>query len=160
MPYVAFRDHFPEVANPETRMITINRDGYLGLPAGDYLLFEMFCDEPGCDCRRVFFSVGFVPRRRMVAVVAYGWEPPEFYARWMGNNDPQDIRELKGPILNLASPQSELAPAILRMIESLIVPDERYIERVKAHYRMFREKIDGKGGARKGKRRPKRVTND
>ncbi|MCK4735010.1 MAG: hypothetical protein KAT65_21335 [Methanophagales archaeon] len=45
-----------------------------------------------------------------MAVIAYGWENRKFYADWLGRNDPPAIADLKGPALNLASHQSELAP--------------------------------------------------
>lgn len=144
MPYVLFHDHLPEIAERETRTIIVVEDSCLGLPPGDYSLLEMYCNEPGCDCRRVFFYVVSSSRRDVEAVVAYGWENPEFYARWMGDDDPEIIKELQGPVLNLASPQSDLAPAILEMIENVVLRDELYVERLKAHYRMFREKIDNK----------------
>lgn len=54
------------------------------------------------------------------------------------------INELKGPVLNLGSPQSELGPAVLKMIADIVLPDEAYLERVKRHYAMVRERIDGK----------------
>ncbi|MCD6455254.1 MAG: hypothetical protein J7K81_00435 [Methanophagales archaeon] len=64
-------------------------------------------------------------RNEFVAVIAYGWEKPKFYAEWFGdNNGPLIIKELKGPVSNAASPQSELAPvrsirtAVLRNIEN------------------------------------------
>ncbi len=77
-----------------------------------------------------------------MAVVAYGWESTEFYAEWLGDDNPEIIEELKGPALNLASPQSKLAPAILDLINQLVLNDENYIQRIKSHYRLFRHRID------------------
>ena len=51
---------------------------------------------------------------------------------------------MKGPTLNLASPQSRLAPIILKLVDSVVLQDEKYIERLKTHYALFREEI-GKG---------------
>jgi hypothetical protein len=140
MPYVLFNDHFPELAQRETRTITQLWPSH-GLPAGQYGFLEMFCDEPGCDCRRVFFYVYSPTRHRHEAVIAYGWEDEAFYARWMGDDDPDVVAAMKGPILNLGSPQTELAPAVLALFEYLLLPDAAYMERVKRHYRLFREKI-------------------
>ena len=74
MPYVPFTKFFPELAPKETRTITILRDGDYDLPGDEYAYVESFCDEPGCDCRRVFLVVYSSKRNQMVAVIAYGWE--------------------------------------------------------------------------------------
>lgn len=113
MPYAMFLQHFPEIAELETRTITILQRSPSGLAPGDYSLLEMFCDEPGCDCRRVMFCVVSSRTKDVEAVVAYGWESRDFYVKWMGDDDPHVIDDLQGPVLNLASPQSKHAPAIL-----------------------------------------------
>ena len=79
---------------------------------------------------------------KTVAVIAFGWESDEFYMKWMGDNDPEIIREMKGPILNSLSPQSELAPQLLKVIQELILSDQAYVQRLKTHYWMFRHYID------------------
>jgi hypothetical protein len=50
--------------------------------------------------------------------------------------------ELIGPILNPGSPRTELAPAILELVKSALLQDPAYVERIKRHYRLFRQKID------------------
>lgn len=140
MPYAMFHHRFPGIARRETRTFKV-LDGS-ELPAGDYDLLEMYCDEPGCDCRRVFFYVISSATESVAAVVAYGWEHPSFYAKWMGAPDPQTIRELKGPTLDLGSPQSGLAPAILSTVANVVLRDEAYVDRLKCHYRMFKERVD------------------
>jgi len=142
MPYVPFHTYFPEVAKNETRNIAISRQLPSGLPAGEYLFLEMYCNEQKCDCRRVFFYVVTPSKKYSLAVIAYGWESPEFYARWMRDDSPEVIEELKGPSLNLASPQSNLAPAVLELVKESLLQDKLYVERIKKHYRMFRDKID------------------
>jgi hypothetical protein len=144
MPYVLFHDYFPEVAERETRTIFVLGNSEAGLPPGHYSFLEMFCNEPGCDCRRVFFYVVSSLRKDVEAVVAYGWESPNFYARWMKDDNPHVVANLKGPILNLGSPQSTLAPAILEGVRNMLLQDDAYVERVKRHYRTFRDRIDGK----------------
>ena len=145
MPYILFHNLFPETAERETRTITVLPNSNLGLPSAHYGFLEMFCDESGCDCRRVFFYVVSSACKDVQAVVAYGWEPYDFYARWMHDDDPEIVVELKGPALDLSTPQSDLAPAILDLIRNLILKDEVYVERVKMHYKMFREEIERKG---------------
>ena len=84
MAYKLFQDLFPDIAKNETRTVTLTRD-YLSLPAGDYTYFEMFCDEPGCDCRRVFLQVVCnAIQEDPLAVIAYGWEMREYYVNWFG----------------------------------------------------------------------------
>jgi len=139
MPYVSFHEKFPEIAATETRTIIAINDPEL--PAGSYGLIEAYCDEVGCDCRRVFFNVFSEERKEIVAVIAYGWEKRKFYADWFGDNDPRIIAELQGPILNLTSHQSELAPILLDKIK-YVLKDRNYVERLKRHYRMFKDLIE------------------
>jgi hypothetical protein len=144
MPYSLFHSRFPEVAERETRTITVIEPSHLNVPPAHYSFLEMFCDETACDCRRVFFSVVSSLQSDIKAVIAWGWEDQNFYMKWMGDNDPRVINDLIGPVLNPASPQSDLAPALLEMFQELLLQDTAYIERVKQHYIMFREKIDNK----------------
>ena len=56
MPYTSFHDHFREIVKKETRTITIMREDDI-VPKGSDGLLEMYCDDPSCDCRRVFIEV-------------------------------------------------------------------------------------------------------
>lgn len=142
MPYDYFYTLFPEVAAQETRTVTILPGSNVPLPPDEYGFAEMFCDEDHCDCRRVFLSVFSRRRGQLEAVIAFGWEPREFYVRWFGDDDPEIIDSLLGPCLNLGSPQSKLAPTLLHVAEGLVLKDSAYIDRIKRHYRMFRDRID------------------
>ena len=142
MPYEPFYDRFKEIAMKETRSITTQN--HADLPDDDYGFLELYCNDENCDCRRVFFDVVSKNRGKSVAVVAYGWEDSAFYIRWYRQNDPQIIREMQGPILNDASAQSELAPALLKLVRNTLLKDPAYIERLKRHYWMFKEKVDPK----------------
>ena len=147
MPYAPFYEFFPELAEQETRVLTVpplSPYGLSGTKPEQYAFTEMFCDEPGCDCRRVFFSVYREGTTKPQAVIAYGWETTAFYARWLGDSDPRIIRDLKGPVLNLGSPQSERAPGLLELTKQVLLKDRDYIERIKTHYRLFRNAIDKK----------------
>jgi hypothetical protein len=143
MPYQMFHDLFPEIAKAETRFVSI-REGPGGpaLPADDYGFCEMFCNEPDCDCRRVFFYVVARRRAEAVAVIAWGWEPREFYRRWLRDDDPELLDELKGPCPNSLSPQSELADDLTALVRDILIQDPLYVERIKRHYQMFRAKIE------------------
>lgn len=139
MPFEPFYERFPEIADKETRTIIALNDP--DLSDGEYGLVEAYCNERNCDCRRVFFNVYSWQEREVVAVIAYGWENREYYVKWFGEDDPRIIPELQGPVLNLGSPQSELAPVLLEKVK-YILQDERYVARIKRHYRMFKETVD------------------
>lgn len=149
MSFQLFHDLFPDLAERENRCILITVGSALGLPPGHYFFKEMFCNEPGCDCRRVFFYVGSSIRRDVEAVIGWGWESPAFYAKWLHDDNPYYIAEIKGPSLNVGSPQTVLAPAILELTRTVLLRDDAYVSRVKEHYRLFRTKIDGKTAGRK-----------
>ena len=144
MPFELFHERFPELAEAETRVITVldNGVGAETLPPAEYAFLEMFCNEPGCDCRRVFFSVVSSRSQDTEAVIAYGWENAKFYRRWLKHGTDEDIAMLQGPELNLASPQSRHAEAILQLFVGVLLPQPAYIERVKRHYQLFRATVD------------------
>ncbi|HEY6724143.1 MAG TPA: hypothetical protein VI197_08920 [Polyangiaceae bacterium] len=64
---------FPEVAKKESRAIhVLDREG---LPKGDYLFREFYCNEPDCDCRRVVLQVYWAQGKRVAASINYAFEP-------------------------------------------------------------------------------------
>ena len=140
MPFELFYKKFPEIAEKETRRIHALNDP--NLPAGEYALLESYCDEAGCDCRRVFLNVVNLNTGELKAVIAYGWESKNFYIKWLGDNDPDLIRDIQGPILNLASPQSEIAPELLNIVKVIVLKDRNYVNRLKKHYKMYKDLID------------------
>ena len=140
--YELFGTRFPEIAEAETRNITIMDSKRFNLPNGTYVFHEMFCRERGCDCRRVFFYVTFGPRHDVRAVVCYGWEAPDFYRKWYKDDDPEMIAEMKGPGLNFGSSQSKYAPEILELVKNVLIKDQDYMKRVKRHYEMFKADVD------------------
>lgn len=143
MPYAPFYEYFRELALKETRSFTIF-DGHPNLPADEYGLVELYCDDEGCDCQRVMFEVLSRNRNESVAFIAYGWENADFYRRWTKSGNPDVAREMQGPLLNELSPQSELAPALLALVRDIVLKDVAYVERLKRHYQMFKEKVDPK----------------
>jgi len=148
MAFAPFHEMFPYLAERQTRVITVlpesNLREPLGLPPGNYVFLELFCDEPKCDCRRVFFSVVTSHRKEVEAVVSWGWEDPAFYADWMRNDDPGVIASLVGPALSPGAPQSNLAPGILYLVRELLITNVPYVKRIKRHYRIFRDRIEGR----------------
>lgn len=158
MPYIAFHNLFPEIAEKETRTVTVLRKKEYGLPPGDYAFLELFCDEPGCDCRRVFLYVISSRRKSLECVIAYGWESRDFYVKWMGDDDPLITDTLHGASLNMTSPQSNLAPTILDLFKKVLLRDSAYVERIKEHYRLFRGRIDEVQNPHAGTKRGKKGT--
>lgn len=142
MPYESFHAKFPEIAEKETRTITVLDAPYL--PKGSFGLIEMYCNEPDCDCRRVFFDVYDWKKRRSMSIIAYGWEDEEFYANWFNSMDvtEEDIREIKGPVLNFGSPQSKYAPVFLGYVSDILENDPAYVTRLQRHYLMFKETVE------------------
>ena len=143
MPYVSFHYYCRRIAEQETRTMTIlSKDN--NVPRGAYGLVEMYCDDLDCDCRRVFLDVYDWERRQSMAFIAYGWGSAEFYSKWLGGVMPEIIQDMQGPILNPGSPQSQYAPAFLKIVNDVVLSDPAYIARLKRHYRMFKEKVDPK----------------
>jgi hypothetical protein len=147
MPYEPFVERFGELALKETRSATVFPGNEFGLPPDEYGLFESYCNDENCDCRRVFFNVVSRKTNKPIAVVAYGWETEAFYRRWFGGeNDPLSrkmVKEMVGLGLNLGSPQSKYANAALKLVES-VLQDQNYVARIKRHYQMFKGTVDGK----------------
>ncbi|MCI0588336.1 MAG: hypothetical protein L0323_16010, partial [Planctomycetes bacterium] len=141
MPFSHLHARLPDLAERETRSVRTFPGNSWGLPPKTFFLHEMYCNEEGCDCRRVFFCVVSSPGRRLEAVIAYGWETPAFYARWLRDADPEDVAEMKGPALNLGSPQTSLAPGLVRMVSDTLLRDGAYVARLKRHYAAFKATI-------------------
>ena len=155
MPMAPFHELFEDVARRETRFITILADDG-PMPRGEYGLFESYCDEPGCDCRRVFINVGRPGTKGLLATIGFGWEGKAFYRKWMKAPVGDELTDrMSGAQLEPMQRQSDLAPALLRLVRELVLSDPAYVERIKRHYRVFREKVDARGGADAGpSRRP------
>ena len=147
MAYVSLYEVLPELAMKETRTITVFPQ-YKRLPPGNYGLVEMYCADQDCDCRRVFLTVISDRLKKPVAVIAFGWESKDFYAKWFGADesslfwDPNMLDELKGPCLNTCSPQSQYAQEVLRLVTRDALEDRVYVERLKRHYKAFKRKIE------------------
>src|ERR1022692_1671439 len=84
MPMTPFMERFPDVGARETRSATVTQRQ--DLPDGEYGFLELYCDEPGCDCRRVTICV-LRPETgwsKIWATISYGWESVDFYREWRG----------------------------------------------------------------------------
>ena len=111
MPMTPFVERFPDLGQQETRFLIVAPSPEL--PGGKYAFIEMYCDEPGCDCRRVTINVlrEDLGWRKVWATISYGWERVDFYRKWGGAHS--DPVEMKGPILDPLNPQTRYAPILL-----------------------------------------------
>jgi len=139
--YSMLYDYCREAAEAETRTITVFEKNEFNLPPGHYSFIEMFCNDPGCDCRRCFFMVRADWSSEPLAYIGYGWESLDFYTKWMGDDELSD--SLSGAGLEPMQRQTEHAPKILRLFKSVLLPDRNYVERVKRHYALMRSVSDG-----------------
>jgi len=142
MPFAPFHDLFPELAERETRMLTVLPGADGPLPPGRYSFIEMFCNDAHCDCRRAFLPVYSSAGAKTEAVISWGWENAAFYKRWLGFGDSKLIETMRGPVLELGSPVSTNAKYLLQFFTNVLLADPMYSERIKKHYAMFRAAID------------------
>ena len=129
-----FYNRFPDIAEKETRGITIMSEEE-GLPKGEYFFLESYCNDPKCDCRRVFINVLY--KDKILATIGYGWEEVKFYEQWMG--DPDLAPNMKGPILELTGQHTQYSETLLELFNKVILKDNKYINRLKMHYKMFKK---------------------
>jgi len=136
MPMTPFFTRFPALAARETRSATVK--GWHDLPNGEYGFLELYCDEEDCDCRRVMLNVvSRAAPQKVLATINYGWEDQAYYDRWMG--DKELAEDIKGPVLDILNSQSDYAPALLRLFQTLL-QDPLYVQRLKRHYELFKGK--------------------
>lgn len=126
MDMMLFAHIYPEIALAETRSFTTR--GHLKLPDDEYAIFEAYCPDPKCNCRRVMLNV--VSRRdvekgkmQYLASISYGFDRDEEFA---------------GPELDILNPQSRYSRALLEIVEQ-ILEDPDYVARLKKHYRMAKK---------------------
>jgi len=51
----SFHNRFPDIAGEETRFVDVL--DHPVIPSGQYGFFESYCNEKGCDCRRVLINI-------------------------------------------------------------------------------------------------------
>jgi len=147
---VSFHARFPDIAAVETRMLIVGRNSKI--PDGVYGLFESYCDELDCDCRRVFINVSSKDAlNKILATISFGWEAPEFYKKWMPTDDPELIYIMSHPHLEIGCWQSEYANDFLDLFNK-VIRDQKYVERLAGHYFLFKEAVNKENqGAKRGK---------
>jgi hypothetical protein len=112
VPFVRF---FPQQGTAETRVLTTQ--GHAVLPDDEYALLEFFCDDPGCDCRRVMLSVIGRRQQGVLARISYGFDHGQ---------------ELAGPFLDPLNSQSLYACTLLTLVAQILA-DPTYAARLESH---------------------------
>lgn len=145
---VLFQDKFPIIAKEEQRIVTALFRNKYKLPQGNYKMLEMYCIH--CDCRRVYFHIDSSIHKNIVAVIEFGWESLDYYAKFITNGRTGDFLKLtrqeqisavnmKSPRLSKKYEQSEIAKDVLKMIAEETLKDTKYIKRLKKHYKLIRD---------------------
>jgi len=142
----------PELAMKETRTIIVFEGNKYGVPPAEYALIEMYCNEKDCDCRRVYITVVSSVANAAVAVLTYGWASEKHYVKWVSHGAHKDISELdefdqyavrfmRSANLSDANKQSKIAHLVLQMVKENAFQDRDYVDRLKRHYKLFRESV-------------------
>jgi hypothetical protein len=135
-----FDSVFPEVAARETRSLYLP-EGYKRLPSAQYGFLELYCDDPGCDCRRVLLQVCREDDPdKVLTTITYGWETESFYARLL-RGDRKTAREMTGASLDPYNKQSKYSEDLLELFREVVLSDKDYVERLQRHYRMFKKAL-------------------
>jgi hypothetical protein len=123
---MAFDHVFLDVAERESRAMQTTDPR--GRPA-TFLFRELYCADPGCDCRRVLLHVHWVEERCVAASINYAFDPSR------RRDEPQIS-------LDPLNPQSEHAEALLELFTQVIRKDREYRERLIRHYTAWKQVVD------------------
>ena len=145
---VLFQDKFPILAKDEQRIVTALYRNKYNVPQGDYTMLEMYCTY--CDCRRVHFHIDSSLHKKTVAIIEFGWESLDYYAKFVTDGRVNDFFKLtreeqvsavsmKTARLSKKYKQSDIAKYVLKMIAEEALKDKKYIKRLKKHYKLIRE---------------------
>ena len=129
MGMLTFHTLFPDEADAEYRTVIPYQQA--GIPKRPFRFVELYCVEPGCDCRRVMLNVMDIDADEHVATINYAFEPPEppfgDEGQWF---------------LDWLNPQSELSDAFLDLFADMIGHDRGYHDKLVRHYEMWKRAVD------------------
>ena len=135
MGFIPFFQRHDDIAKHETRAVTLSYHNKWNLPAGTYGLIESYCADSACDCRKAMIAVLDDMSHDVVATIGYGWESAAYYTKWMHGDSTG--REMVGSYLEVAQ-QSPHSKQWLLLWKDMIASDEKYRERIRRHYRLFK----------------------
>jgi hypothetical protein len=126
---------YPEVAGREMRTVSVleplpGPDGRL-LAVDEYGFDELYCEERGCDCRRVMINVLARDARQHMATINHGFEKPA-----------RDAVVADQTFLDPLNQQSPWADALLELFIKVVLADAEYRKRLLRHYRMFKNVVE------------------
>lgn len=131
--------HCREVASREFRTMIVHENASK-IPAGRYVFVECYCDDPECDCRRVFIQVYLRPdAKRIVLLLNYGWETPKYYQGYMVWSA-KLTRRIAAGCLDPLSPRPPYAATFLRLFREHALNDA-YRTRLNRHYTLFKASL-------------------
>src|ERR1017187_1306457 len=127
---------FPDLAARQMVMLWIDPPRKQ-LPVKAYGLLEYYCDEPGCDCRRVVLdAVSSDHPGRVFASIHFGWERLEFYRKWSATRDLGDARMLKKGVLDPAALNCDWADVLLAHVRKEVLAKP-------LHHELFQDAAKG-----------------
>lgn len=126
---LAFDRAYLDLARREALAVQFLGEG--GKPSGTLLFREFYCNDPGCDCRRVVLHAVWVERGQTVASIGYGFEPaaPPF------DDEPQVM-------LDPINPQSELSGHVLALFQEVLDTQPGVRDRFVRHYELWKQAVD------------------
>ncbi len=145
MLFQPFQELLPEIAENETRSITILQNAPGLPPLGQYMFIELFCTELDCDCRNAMILIYHVEKRQTITRLRYCWETKSYYDR-INLDFEGDVPGIFVDI-GFSGPYSEYFANVLKEMcldNEHSINDTDYSERLKKHYRLFRDKLKKK----------------
>jgi hypothetical protein len=105
---------------------------------------ETYCTDLGCDCRKTMILVYL--DHRHVSTINFGWESPQFKARWYGAPlDDRTLAEMKSPSIDPSSPNLVPPGSMLAFFSALL--DAHCLEHLRLQYTRFRAALATPAGA-------------
>lgn len=136
MSMIPFHSRYGAVALRDVRAMIVD-ENECQMPAGRYLFVESYCDDPACDCRRVFLQVlSHAEKERMLLGINYGWESPKYYQKYL-HWSAKKAREISAGCLDPLSPRPDWAATFLQLFRENVL-DDFYKTRLKQHYTLFK----------------------
>jgi SWIM/SEC-C metal-binding protein len=143
MPMRSFHEFVGERAWAETRTVIVP-EGRGPLRPGTYAFVELYCDETGCDCRRVFLRVLNEDDATPLATIGFGWETPSFYRAWAHGKAYGEA--LAGAQLEPLAPQGPQAGYLFALFRYHLLSDPEYVARLQRHYREAKAELERRPG--------------
>lgn len=125
---VPFHQICPKLAAAECRTLYFQDPARPGESASEqYALFESYCTDQHCDCRRVILNVATA--KRIEATISFGFDA----------DDPD-----RGPFLDPLNKQGKDARHLLSFVEKYVLNDPEYVARLERHYTITKDIAAGR----------------